>query len=330
MKFLDEAKIYIKSGNGGPGCVSFRREKNVERGGPDGGDGGKGGNVYFKSYSNLNTLIDFRYQQHFLAQSGNSGSGKKKTGSNGKDLIIKVPVGTQILGEDKVFLHKDFQKPGETYMFLEGGQGGRGNFKFKSSTNQAPRRFDAGKPGEENWVWLRLKLIADIGLVGLPNAGKSSLLKVLSSASPKVADYEFTTLKPQLGILRKYDKDIIVADLPGLISGASDGIGLGHKFLAHIERCQYILHLCDMSIKHEKIKNNYKIIMNELSKYGKETRNKKQILVLNKSDLVSEKEFKPIIKFFEEVSGGKCIVISCLKKIGIKNLINHLYKIIIK
>ena len=228
MKFLDEAKIYLKAGDGGPGSVSFRREKYVEFGGPDGGDGGKGGNIYFEAVNNLNTLIDFRYKQHFKAESGKNGSGKNRTGHNGKDTVIKVPVGTVILSENKKQIYKDFKKK-EVYLILEGGSGGKGNYRFKSSTNQAPRRFQKGTKGQEMWVWLRLKLIADIGFVGVPNAGKSTLLSILSNAKPKVADYPFTTIKPQLGILRSNSGDLVLADLPGLLEGASKGIGLGLK-----------------------------------------------------------------------------------------------------
>ncbi|MDC3090752.1 GTPase ObgE [Rickettsiales bacterium] len=326
MKFLDEAKIYIKAGNGGCGCVSFRREKNVERGGPDGGDGGNGGYVYVKSYHNLNTLIDFRYQQHFLAKPGKDGSGRKKSGSNGDSLVIKVPVGTQILNENKEHIYKDFKSSGESYLIAEGGDGGRGNFRFKSSTNRAPRRFESGRIGEEKWVWLKLKLIADVGLVGLPNAGKSSLLKILSNASPKVADYAFTTLKPQLGLLRHYNKDIVIADLPGLIQGASEGVGLGHKFLAHIERCKLIIHLCDFSCSNKLIIENYKLIRKELEKYGEVTGKKKEVFVLNKSDLVSKEETLEKINIFKKFSGSQPILISCVDNSGIVELIDLLYE----
>ena len=326
MKFLDEAKIYIKAGNGGSGCVSFRREKNLERGGPDGGDGGNGGYVYVKSYHNLNTLIDFRYQQHFLAKSGKNGSGRKKSGLNGENLVIRVPVGTQILNENKEHVYKDFKLPGESYLIAEGGDGGRGNFRFRSSTNQAPRRCESGRIGEEKWVWLKLKLIADVGLVGLPNAGKSSLLKILSNASPKVADYAFTTLKPQLGLLRQYDKDIVIADLPGLIEGASEGIGLGHKFLAHVERCKLIIHLCDLSCSNKSIIENYKLIRKELESYGEVTGQKKEVLVLNKSDLVNKEEILEKINILKEFSGNHPILISCVNNSGIIELIDLLYK----
>ena len=328
MKFLDEAKIYIKAGNGGSGCVSFRREKNVERGGPDGGNGGRGSFVYLQSYENLNTLIDFRYQQHFNGPSGLNGAGRKRSGSDGKKLIIKVPTGTQVFSEDKKSLIKDFKVSGDLFLIAKGGDGGRGNHKFKSSTNQSPRRFEVGRLGEEKWVWLRLKLIADVGLVGLPNAGKSSLLRLLSSATPKVANYAFTTLKPQLGMLRYNDKDVVIADLPGLIEGASDGVGLGHKFLAHIERCQYILHICDISVNENLLIKNYKMIRNELKKYGAITKNKKQIIVLNKIDKITKLEIEKKSKILKGVSKEECIMISCMNKCGIKELIDNIYKIL--
>ena len=328
MKFLDEAKIYIKAGNGGSGCVSFRREKNVEKGGPDGGDGGRGSFVYFQSYENLNTLIDFRYQQHFKGQSGTNGSGRKRTGPDGKDLIIKVPTGTQIFSGDKKSLIKDFKVSGDLFLIAKGGDGGRGNYKFKSSTNQAPRRFESGRSGQEKWVWLRLKLIADVGLVGLPNVGKSSLLRILSSATPKVANYSFTTLKPHLGMLRHNDRDIVIADLPGLIKGASDGLGLGHKFLAHVERCQYLIHLCDISLNENLLIDNYKMIRNELKKYGNITKNKKQIIVLNKTDKIKNFEIEKKSKILKEISKEECMMISCMNKHGIKELVEKIYKIL--
>ena len=276
MKFLDEAKIYLKAGDGGSGCVSFRREKYIEFGGPDGGDGGRGGNIVFKAVSNLNTLIDFRYKQHFKAQRGKDGSGKNRTGAGGEDLIIEVPVGTVILSEDKKLVIKDFTKELDSFILIHGGMGGRGNARFKSSTNQAPRKFDTGIEGEDKWIWLRLKLIADIGLVGLPNAGKSTLLKKLSNANPKIANYPFTTLKPQLGVYRSDQKDIIIADLPGLIKGAANGVGLGLNFLAHIERCRMFLHVCDVSTNNfNEIASNYKIIRDEIKAYNPLTLKKK-------------------------------------------------------
>ena len=327
MKFLDEAKIFLKGGNGGSGCLSFRREKNIPKGGPDGGDGGKGGYIYIKSYENLNTLIDFRYKQHFYGSSGKNGSGKKKTGSNGSNLIIKVPVGTQIFSENKKNLIKDFKESGDSFLIVRGGSGGKGNYNFKTSTNRAPRKFESGKIGEEKWIWLRLKLIADIGIVGLPNVGKSSLLKRLSSANPKVGNYPFTTLKPQLGVVRSGEKDVIIADLPGLIKGASDGIGLGHKFLAHIERCKYIIHMCDISFSVDQILSDYNAIRKELLKYGNITGSKKEILVFNKSDLINEEEKYQKLKNLKAIFKQKNNVISCKTRLGIKELIEQILEL---
>tara|TARA_B100000989_G_scaffold271658_1_gene228575 strand:- start:553 stop:1542 length:990 start_codon:yes stop_codon:yes gene_type:complete len=327
MKFLDEAKIYLKGGNGGSGCVSFRREKNIPKGGPDGGDGGKGGYIYIKSFENLNTLIDFRYKQHFYGSAGKNGSGKKKTGPDGSDLIVKVPVGTQIFSDDKKSLIKDFKQSGDLFLIARGGNGGRGNHNFKTSTNRAPRKFENGNIGEEKWIWLRLKLIADIGIVGLPNVGKSSLLKSLSSANPKIGNYPFTTLKPQLGVVRSGEKDVIIADLPGLIKGASDGIGLGHKFLAHIERCKYILHLCDISSSENQILYDYNTIRKELLKYGNITGEKKEILVFNKSDLINEGEKYQKLKNLKAIFKQKNIMISCKNKLGIEELIKQILKL---
>ena len=324
MKFLDEAKIYLKAGDGGPGSVSFRREKYVEFGGPDGGDGGKGGNVYFESVDNLNTLIDFRYKQHFKAERGKNGAGKNKTGHNGKDVLIKVPVGTVILSEDKKHIFKDFKKK-ELYLAIEGGIGGKGNSKFKSSTNQAPRRFQKGIKGQELWVWLRLKLIADIGFVGVPNAGKSTLLSLLSNAKPKIADYPFTTIKPQLGILRLNVGDLVLADLPGLIKGASKGTGLGLKFLAHIERCKAIIHLCDLSVESDsKFIENYKMIRGEILDYDKKVSEKKEIIILSKCDLVTNKVIQKRINLLKNFTRSKIKYISSHKNIGLENLKNDL------
>tara|TARA_B100001564_G_C20602905_1_gene653644 strand:+ start:277 stop:1269 length:993 start_codon:yes stop_codon:yes gene_type:complete len=330
MKFLDEAKIFLKAGDGGSGCVSFRREKYIEFGGPDGGDGGAGGNIIFKAVSNLNTLIDFRYKQHFKAERGQNGSGKNKTGAHGKDLVIKVPVGTEIISEDKKSVIKDFTKEKECFVVLKGGIGGRGNLKFKSSTNQAPRKFDSGSKGEEFWVWLKLKLIADIGFVGLPNAGKSTLLKLLSNAKPKIADYPFTTLKPQLGLFRTDSKDIVLADLPGLIKGASDGTGLGLKFLAHIERCKLLLHICDVSsVKFDELLKNYKTIRHELESYNESTLNKKEVILLSKCDLINRDEIKERIKLLKKYTQSKIIPVSCYSNFGIEKLKSTLTKTIL-
>ncbi len=245
MKFLDQCKIYLKSGDGGPGSASFRREKFIEFGGPDGGNGGKGGDIVFIAADNLNTLIDYRYRQHFRAPGGRGGAGREKSGANGGDLVLQVPVGTQIMDEENRVVLADLAHPGERLVFLRGGDGGFGNAHYKSSTNRAPRRADPGWPGKEAWVWLRLKLIADVGLVGMPNAGKSTFLAAVSHARPKIADYPFTTLKPQLGVVRVHDDELVLADLPGLIEGASEGIGIGTRFLGHVERCPVILHLVD-------------------------------------------------------------------------------------
>lgn len=330
MKFLDEAKIFLKAGDGGSGCVSFRREKYIEFGGPDGGDGGAGGNIIFKAVSNLNTLIDFRYKQHFKAERGQNGSGKNKTGAHGKDLVIRVPVGTVIISEDKKSVIKDFTKEKESFVVLKGGIGGRGNLKFKSSTNQAPRKFDSGSKGEEFWVWLKLKLIADIGFVGLPNAGKSTLLKCLSNAKPKIADYPFTTLKPQLGLFRTDSKDIVLADLPGLIRGASDGTGLGLKFLAHIERCKLLLHICDVSsVKFDELLKNYKTIRHELESYNESTLNKKEVILLSKCDLITRDEIKERIKLLKKYTQSKIIPVSCYSNFGIEKLKSTLTKTIL-
>lgn len=282
MKFLDEAKIYVKSGHGGPGCVSFRREKYVEFGGPDGGNGGRGGDVIFETVKDLNTLIDFRYQQHFRAQNGQNGMGRNRTGHDGDDIIIKVPVGTQLLDEDKQDVLADFTEPGQRLVFLKGGDGGFGNSHYKSSTNQAPRKSTPGWEGMERAVWLRLKLIADAGLVGLPNAGKSTFLAAVSRAKPKIADYPFTTLHPNLGVVKAGDKDFVIADIPGLIEGAHEGHGLGDRFLGHIERTSVLLHLID--ITQDDIVEAYHTIRHELEAYGHGLADKKEIVALNKCD----------------------------------------------
>ena len=306
MKFLDQAKIYIKAGNGGSGSASFRREKFVEYGGPDGGDGGDGGSIIVESDRNLNTLIDFRYAQHFKAQNGKPGSKRNKTGGNGKDLILKVPTGTQIYEEDNNTLIYDFTKNKEKYLVASGGRGGLGNVRFKSSTNRAPRKKTNGKIGEEFWVWLQLKVIADIGIIGKPNAGKSSLLAALTRAKPKIANYPFTTVNPNLGVTYYDGKEITLADIPGLVEGAHKGIGLGDKFLRHIERCKILLHLIDLS--EEDLINSYKKIKLELSEYDKNLDKKKEIIFFNKSDLLEKdtidrkmKEFKNKIKTKSEV-----------------------------
>ena len=284
MKFLDQAKIYIKAGDGGAGSASFRREKYIEFGGPDGGDGGNGGSVILESEGNLNTLIDFRYRQHFKAETGKSGSKKNKTGASGKDLILKVPVGTQIYEEDNNTLIYDLTKNKEKFVVATGGKGGLGNTRFKSSTNRTPRKKTNGKKGEEFWIWLQLKVIADVGIIGLPNAGKSSFLSRCTKAKPKIANYPFTTINPNLGVLNINHKEIVLADIPGLIEGSHKGIGLGDKFLRHIERCKTLIHLIDISEKD--ILGNYLKIKSELSKYDKKILKKTEIIIFNKLDLI--------------------------------------------
>jgi len=326
MKFLDQAKIYIKAGNGGSGSASFRREKFIEYGGPDGGDGGDGGSIIIESDRNLNTLIDFRYAQHFKAQHGKPGSKRNKTGGNGKDLILKVPTGTQIYEEDNNTLIYDFTKNKERYLVASGGKGGLGNVRFKSSTNRAPRKKTNGKVGEEFWIWLQLKVIADIGIIGQPNAGKSSLLAALTRAKPKIANYPFTTINPNLGVAYYDQKEITLADIPGLVEGAHKGVGLGDKFLRHIERCKVLLHLIDLS--EEDLINSYKKIKLELSAYDKNLGKKKEIIFFNKSDLLEKDDIDKKIKEFKNKIKAKCEVISVfsnkdiqkVKKLLIKNV----------
>ncbi len=322
MKFLDEAKIYLKSGDGGAGCVSFHREKYVEFGGPDGGNGGRGGHIYFESVNNLNTLIDFRYQQHFKAKTGIHGMGRNKTGKDGADLVIKVPVGTQVLDEDKETVLADFTEEGQRILFLKGGDGGFGNAHYKSSTNQAPRKNTPGWPGQDAAIWLRLKLIADSGLLGLPNAGKSTFLSAVSNAKPKIADYPFTTLHPNLGVIKIGPYDFVLADIPGLIEGASDGAGLGHRFLGHVERTKILLHLIDGT--DEDVVENYQIIRNELEKYDTSLINKPEIIALNKIDALSEKEIEEKKQALEKASGKDVFAISAATHANVKDV---LYKI---
>ena len=290
MKFLDEAKVYIRSGDGGNGCVSFRREKFIEFGGPNGGNGGRGGDVVIEAVEGLNTLIDYRYQQHFKAEKGTHGMGKDRHGAGGRDIVLKVPVGTQIFDEDRETLIADLTEIGERVVLAKGGNGGFGNAHFKSSTNRAPRHANPGQPGEERWVWLRLKLIADAGLVGLPNAGKSTFLSVVSAARPKIADYPFTTLHPQLGVVRNGDHEFVLADIPGLIEGAHEGTGLGDRFLGHIERCRVLLHLVDATTEHAG--KAYKTVRRELDAYDAELAAKPEIVALNKIDAVTPEELK--------------------------------------
>ncbi len=286
MHFLDQAKIYLKSGAGGPGAVSFRREKYIEYGGPDGGNGGKGGDIVFRAVQGLNTLIDFRYAQHFKAKRGMHGQGKDKTGAGAPDLIIDVPVGTQVLSEDKEEVLADFTEVGQEVVFLEGGMGGRGNASYKSSTNRAPRQHQPGEQGEEMWVWLRLKLLADVGLLGLPNAGKSTFINQVTNAKAKVGHYAFTTLVPKLGVVRHKSREFVLADIPGLIEGAADGAGIGDRFLGHIERCRVLIHLID--IAGQDPADAYKAVNAELEAYGAGLAEKPQLVALNKLDLADE------------------------------------------
>ena len=318
MKFLDQVKIYIKAGNGGDGSPSFRREKFIEFGGPDGGDGGKGGSIILKSEQNLNTLIDFRYQQHHKAQRGENGSGQNRSGKSGKDLILKVPLGTQIFEEDNKTLLYDFTKIGEEFIAASGGKGGLGNTRFKSSTNRAPKKFTKGAIGEEFTIWLQLKTIADIGIIGLPNAGKSSLLAAITNATPKIANYEFTTLNPNLGVVSYDNKEITIADIPGLIEGAHEGTGLGTKFLKHIERCKSILHLID--ITNENLNKSYNQVKNELKNYSSQLMKKKELIVLNKTDLMNEETTKKIVKEFSKNKNCEVLTLSTIKKESISKI----------
>tara|TARA_B100001939_G_scaffold327161_1_gene321300 strand:- start:441 stop:1424 length:984 start_codon:yes stop_codon:yes gene_type:complete len=318
MKFLDQVKIYIKAGNGGDGSPSFRREKFIEFGGPDGGDGGKGGSIILKSEQNLNTLIDFRYQQHHKAQRGENGSGQNRSGKSGKDLILKVPLGTQIFEEDNKTLLYDFTKIGEEFIAASGGKGGLGNTRFKSSTNRAPKKFTKGAIGEEFTIWLQLKTIADIGIIGLPNAGKSSLLAAITNATPKIANYEFTTLNPNLGVASYDNREITIADIPGLIEGAHEGTGLGTKFLKHIERCKSILHLID--ITNENLNKSYNQVKNELKNYSSQLMKKKELIVLNKTDLMNEETTKKIVKEFSKNKNCEVLTLSTVKKESISKI----------
>ena len=312
MKFLDQVKIYIKAGNGGDGSPSFRREKFIEFGGPDGGDGGNGGSIILKAERNLNTLIDFRYQQHHKAKRGDNGSGQNRKGKSGDDLILKVPLGTQVFEEDNKTLIYDFIKIGEEFVAATGGKGGLGNTRFKSSTNRSPRKFTKGTLGEEFTIWLQLKTIADIGIIGLPNAGKSSLLAAITNANPKIANYHFTTLNPNLGVASYDNKEVTIADIPGLVEGAHKGIGLGIKFLKHIERCKSLLHMID--ITNNDIKKSYDQVKNELKNYSTKLSKKKELIVLNKTDLVDEKKVKNIVNNFSKNTKSEIITMSTLKK----------------
>ena len=318
MKFLDQVKIYIKAGNGGDGSPSFRREKFIEYGGPDGGDGGKGGSIILRSERNLNTLIDYRFQQHHKAKRGENGSGQNRTGHGGGDLFLKVPIGTQVFEEDNKTLIYDFKKEGEEFVVANGGKGGLGNTRFKSSTNRAPKKFTKGTIGEEFTVWLQLKTIADIGIIGLPNAGKSSLLAAITNATPKIANYKFTTLNPNLGVATYDNHEITLADIPGLVEGAHEGTGLGIQFLKHIERCKALIHLID--ITNEDLEKNYQQVKKELVSYSKNLLEKKEIIILNKTDLLDSAEIKRIMNNFSKNKNSEVLTLSTLEKNSISKI----------
>jgi GTP-binding protein len=323
MHFLDQAKIFIRSGAGGPGAVSFRREKFIEYGGPDGGEGGKGGDIIFEAVPGLNTLIDFRYTQHFRAPRGKGGAGSNMTGAGGKDLVIKVPVGTQILADDEErTLLADLTKEGQRIVFLKGGDGGRGNASYKTSTNRAPRQHGTGWPSEEMYVWLRLKLLADVGLVGLPNAGKSTFINAVTNAQAKVGAYAFTTLRPQLGVVRHKGREFVVADIPGLIEGAAEGAGVGDRFLGHIERCQVLLHLVDAN--DEDVAASYRVVRDELDAYGAGLADKPIAVALNKVDTLDEELTAALISELAEASGGTVLPLSAAGGTGIEPVLDAL------
>lgn len=320
MHFLDQAKIYLKSGAGGPGAVSFRREKYIEYGGPDGGNGGKGGDIVLEAVAGLNTLIDFRYSQHFKAKRGMHGQGKDKTGASAPDLVIEVPVGTQILSEDKEEVLADFTEVGQREIFLEGGMGGRGNASYKSSTNRAPRQHQPGEPSEETWVWLRLKLLADVGLLGLPNAGKSTFINAVSNAQAKVGHYAFTTLIPKLGVVRHQQREFVLADIPGLIEGAADGAGIGDRFLGHIERCRVLIHLID--IAGEDPAEAMRVVREELAAYGAGLEDKPQLVALNKLDLADAELAEAFSDELLEAGADKVFTVSGASGEGIEELLD--------
>ena len=321
MHFLDQAKIFVRSGAGGPGAVSFRREKFIEFGGPDGGDGGKGGDIVFEAVPGLNTLIDFRYTQHFRAPRGKGGAGANKTGAGGDNLVIKVPVGTQILADDEErSLLADLTTVGQQIVLLKGGMGGRGNASYKSSTNRAPRQHQTGEAGQEMWVWLRLKLLADVGLLGLPNAGKSTFLNSVSNASAKVGDYPFTTVRPQLGVVRHKGREFVLADIPGLIEGAAEGAGIGDRFLGHVERTRLLLHLVDGSA--DDPIEGWRIVRSELDSYGAGLGDKPEVIGLTKSDLLDDKKRSKLVKALEKESGANVFPISAPLEEGLEPLLN--------
>ena len=321
MHFLDQAKIYLRSGAGGPGAVSFRREKFIEYGGPDGGEGGKGGDIIFEAVHGLNTLIDFRYTQHFRAPRGKGGAGSNRTGAGGDDLVIKVPVGTQILADDEErSLLADLTEEGQRLVFLKGGDGGRGNASYKTSTNRAPRQHGTGWPGEEMWVWLRLKLLADVGLIGLPNAGKSTFLNRTTNAVAKVGAYPFTTLRPQLGVVRHKGREFVLADIPGLIEGAAEGAGIGDRFLGHVERCKQLLHLVDAA--GDDPLEAYAVVRGEIEAYGADLEGKPEIVALSRSDLVEPKDLAKLAKRLAKAAGVEPLIVSAATGDGIDSLLD--------
>jgi GTP-binding protein len=326
MHFLDQAKIFVRSGSGGPGAVSFRREKFIEYGGPNGGNGGKGGDIVFEAVAGLNTLIDFRYTQHFRAPRGKGGAGSNMTGAGGEDLVIQVPIGTQVLSEDKEEVLADFTEVGERVVFLRGGDGGRGNASYKTSTNRTPRQHGTGWPSEEMWVWLRLKLLADAGLVGLPNAGKSTFINAVTNAQAKVGAYAFTTTRPQLGVVRHKQSEFVVADIPGLIEGAAEGAGIGDRFLGHIERCRVLLHLIDAN--DEDVAESYRIVRGELAAYGAGLNDKPQVLALNKIDTLDDELIAALSAELEEASGAEVIPISAAAGTGLDWALDRLLEAI--
>jgi GTPase len=328
MQFLDQCKIYLKSGDGGRGAASFRREKFIEFGGPDGGNGGKGGDILFAAIGNLNTLIDYRYRQHFRAADGRPGAGREKTGADGDDLVLAVPPGTQIMDEENRAMLADLTRAGEQVVFLRGGDGGFGNAHYKSATNRAPRRADPGWPGKEAWVWLRLKLIADVGLVGMPNAGKSTFLAAVSHARPKIADYPFTTLRPQLGVVRWNDDEFVLADLPGLIEGASEGVGIGTRFLGHVERCAVILHLVDGTL--DDVAAAYRSIRHELGHYGHGLVDKREIVGLNKTDALDQATVEVRLRRLRRAVGhrAKVLPLSGVSGAGVSQVIAAIFDVL--
>ncbi|WP_375420865.1 GTPase ObgE [uncultured Sphingomonas sp.] len=326
MHFLDQAKIFVRSGSGGPGAVSFRREKFIEYGGPDGGNGGKGGDIVFEAVAGLNTLIDFRYTQHFRAPRGSGGSGSNRTGAGGDDLVIKVPVGTQILSEDKEEVLLDFTQVGQREVFMRGGDGGRGNASYKTSTNRAPRQHGTGWPSEEGWIWLRLKLLADAGLVGLPNAGKSTFINAVTNAQAKVGEYAFTTTRPQLGVVRHKQREFVIADIPGLIEGAAEGAGIGDRFLGHIERCRVLLHLVDAN--DDDVAESYRVVRGELENYGAGLVDKPYVVALNKIDTLDDELIAALSAELEAASGRPVLPISGVSGTGVDWVLDEMIEAI--